>query len=327
MVQTRRSTNPDADAGVSSVAAPPVSAAAPPPAAKASRVNVKRIKSSASAAIKPKNYYRPNLKKDEQPNQKYDKRPNSVAQREEEKKQGSLFGWSVLAPGRPKKATETEKVPEANATESNPEPEENAPRVTQKPPPRGKYQKYEGDTEKAMVAAVEAYILAGSDSPYEAAVTAAQEVIPNYEPKRTTLLSRVSKEKERREQAASNDEHRFDRKQPAGRGLTSNDEVELLQSLVADCDNKNNGLSRKGAIQVLSKITGASLKKATEHFKYLVRAGKLSKLKRGGRVVKAQATTTNRTAVTTEKLLRTFMAQEEGKCEVFIHSGHIPHRC
>mmetsp|Transcript_22709 Transcript_22709/g.37423 ORF Transcript_22709/g.37423 Transcript_22709/m.37423 type:complete len:277 (+) Transcript_22709:69-899(+) len=272
MVQTRRSTNPDADAGVSSVAAPPVSAAAAPPAAKASRVNVKRIKSSASAAIKPKNYYRPNLKKDEQPNQKYDKRPNSVAQREEEKKQGSLFGWSVLAPGRPKKATETEKVPEANATESNPEPEENAPRVTQKPPPRGKYQKYEGDTEKA------------TDSPYEAAVTAAQEVIPNYEPKRTTLLSRVSKEKERREQAASNDEHRFDRKQPAGRGLTSNDEVELLQSLVADCDNKNNGLSRKGAIQVLSKITGASLKKATEHFKYLVRAGKLSKLRYDVRV-------------------------------------------
>ena len=168
-----------------------------------------------------------------------------------------------------------------------------------------------------MQAAVHAYILAGNDSPFAAAKAAAHEIIPNYDLKRTTVRSRVEKEKKRREEAASNDEHYFDRKQPGGRGLTSNDDREMIQSIAANCDNKNDGLTRKGIIQLVTKFTGSTYEKAKEHYKYLVRSGKLNKLKRGGRTVKAQATTTNRTAVTTEKLFRTYLSQEEGKCKLF----------
>ena len=300
-----------------------------PKAAKASSATPK-IRSTASAAIKPKiGYDRPNRKKGEQPEQKYDNRPSNNAEREKLKTSMSLFGYSLLKPGRPRKEAvdETEKVPEEDATKSNSE--EVASRVTQKSAPRGKYRKYnDGDQGKAMDAAVEAYILAGSNNPFEAAKAAAQEIIPNYLPIRSTVATRAANEKERRQQAASNDEHLYDRKQPGGRGLTSNDDVQLLQSIAVNRDNNNNGLSRKGAIQIISKITGAPVKKATEHFKYLVRAGKLKKLKGDGKAVKAQETTTNRTAVTTKKLFRTFMAQEEGKCEVLnVHFDYIFHHC
>ena len=48
-------------------------------------------------------------------------------------------------------------------------------------------------------------------------------------------------------------------------------------------------------------------KTAENHYDYLVRSRQLPELKRGGRVLSTQATTTNRTATTTAKLLRTHM--------------------
>ncbi len=46
-----------------------------------------------------------------------------------------------------------------------------------------------------------------------------------------------------------------------------------------------------------------SHKKAEDHFDYMIQKKMLPALKRGGRTVLAQPTTTNRTATTTEKLL------------------------
>ncbi len=323
MFNPRRSTRlASAAATTPPAAAPPAAAAAAaaaPPAANESSNGEgvkKRIKTSASAAIKPKSFFRPNKSKGDQPKLAYDKRPTNIAAKEKQKKAGKLWGYSFLKPGRPSKTVVTEKAVEAeDVSESNPE--DIISRVKQQPPSRGAYQKYEGKTEEAMQAAVHAYILAGDDSPFAAAKAAAHDITPNYDLKRSTVLSRVEKEKKRREEAASNDEHHFDRKQPgAGRGLTSNDDREMIQSFAANCDNKNDGLTRKGMIQLVSKVTGATIEKAKEHYKYLVRSGKLNKLKRGGRTVKAQATTTNRTAVTTEKLFRTYLSQEEGKCKL-----------
>ena len=58
-------------------------------------------------------------------------------------------------------------------------------------------------------------------------------------------------------------------------------------------------------IVLIAKLFGIPYKTAENHFDYLIKSKQLNELKRGGRVVAAQATTTNRTAITTQKLLRT----------------------
>ena len=60
------------------------------------------------------------------------------------------------------------------------------------------------------------------------------------------------------------------------------------------------------------------MKKAENHYDFFIRANKLPQLKRGGRVVSAQATTTNLTAITTAKLLRTHETVALGKVITFL---------
>lgn len=55
---------------------------------------------------------------------------------------------------------------------------------------------------------------------------------------------------------------------------------------------------------------GVTRNKAEWHLDYLIKNGMLPQLKRGGRVVSSQATTTQRTAITTEKLLRNHTTYE-----------------
>ena len=64
-------------------------------------------------------------------------------------------------------------------------------------------------------------------------------------------------------------------------------------------------------ISIISELKSVTTKKAENHYEYLVRSKTLNQLKNDGRVVTAQATTTNRTAITTEKLLRTYTIQEQ----------------
>ena len=58
------------------------------------------------------------------------------------------------------------------------------------------------------------------------------------------------------------------------------------------------GMTRAEMLQFLIELTGARDKKQAEnHYDYLVRTNQLPQLKNGGRVVKAQATTTKRSCI------------------------------
>ena len=56
---------------------------------------------------------------------------------------------------------------------------------------------------------------------------------------------------------------------------------------------------------LIAELFGVSYKTGESHFDYLIKSKQLNELKCGGRVVVAQATTTNRTVITTQKLFRT----------------------
>lgn len=278
-------------------------------------------KPSGDKPIKPKNFCRPQNKQPP-PKLTYEKRPKNDAERAEARKNGSMWGWCSKPPGRPKKdesveiEEDAEDAPPQLVTRANTAPAASR-HVATPTAPRGRYKKYEGREGEAMDAATDAYIAAGNNEPYEAAKRAAAEICSTCVPNRTTLISRVKKEKERRQKAASGDDHIYDRKTESEKhGLTSKEDREFLQDIAVARDNNNNGMGRKEMIHTLAAIKGVSIVKATNHYKYLVRAGHLKKLKRGGRVVRAQETTTNRTAITTEKLMRTYLSQEEGKCFV-----------
>ena len=115
----------------------------------------------------------------------------------------------------------------------------------------------------------------------------------------------------------------FDRKETSvssksnpGRGrasLTSKATRDLLQNIAVARDANNNGMGRKEMITFISEIENVKIKTADNHYGYLVRTNQLPKLKRSGRVMAAQPTTTNRTAITTEKLLRTYNTMTLGE--------------
>ena len=63
-------------------------------------------------------------------------------------------------------------------------------------------------------------------------------------------------------------------------------------------------MSRGGVIGLIQKITGASFKKSKQYLYYLRKAKLWPKLNNHGALQTAQATTTKRSGVTTEKLLR-----------------------
>lgn len=87
--------------------------------------------------------------------------------------------------------------------------------------------------------------------------------------------------------------------------LSAVDDVDLMQSIICCRDKNGNGMSQKEVISMVMDICGASSMKAAEnHFDYLIRSGKLQKLKRGGRVIKAQPTTTKRCCINVAQQLR-----------------------
>ena len=87
--------------------------------------------------------------------------------------------------------------------------------------------------------------------------------------------------------------------------LTTNSDRELLQHIAKSRDEMNRGMSRKEMIVLIAELFGIPYKTAENHFDYLIKSKQLNELKRGGRVVAAQATTTNCTAITTQKLICT----------------------
>ena len=82
------------------------------------------------------------------------------------------------------------------------------------------------------------------------------------------------------------------------RSLLSNNFVVVLQDIIQKRYKEDNGFSRKQTIQLIVDLGVAySDNQAENHLDYLIRIVRLDKLKRNGRVVAAQATTTERSQI------------------------------
>ena len=97
------------------------------------------------------------------------------------------------------------------------------------------------------------------------------------------------------------------------KALPSKGTILYLQEVAKARDESNRGRPRKEMIQLISDIQSCPIKTASNHYEWLVRTKKLPELNRGGRVVTAQPTTTNRAVITTQKLMQTHTTMKEGK--------------
>ena len=71
-----------------------------------------------------------------------------------------------------------------------------------------------------------------------------------------------------------------------------------MEDIIIKRDTENLGMSRKEVIQVISELGQAKLfVQAENHLDYLIRAKRMTRLKRLGRVVSSQATTTERSQI------------------------------
>jgi len=96
----------------------------------------------------------------------------------------------------------------------------------------------------------------------------------------------------------------FDRgvNQYSTRSLTSELDRAYIQQLIVLRDMHNNGMTRTEVIALIQKLATCSFAKAEQHWYYCRRMKFFTELKNHGAVQSAQATTTKRSGVTTEKL-------------------------
>ena len=77
------------------------------------------------------------------------------------------------------------------------------------------------------------------------------------------------------------------------RALLLENQVNYVEDIIVKRDTANLGISRKEVIQVISELDQEKLiVQAENHLYYLIKAKRMTHLKRLGRVVEAQATTT-----------------------------------
>jgi len=82
------------------------------------------------------------------------------------------------------------------------------------------------------------------------------------------------------------------------KALLGNDEIKWLQDVVHQRDINNEGMSRKEVVKVIAEVGRCpNLEKAEYHLNYLIRKKALNRLKREGRVVTAQSTTSERSQI------------------------------
>ena len=94
----------------------------------------------------------------------------------------------------------------------------------------------------------------------------------------------------------------------SSRGLLSDELITVLQDIIWKRDEINNGVSCKEAIQLIVDLGQCiSSRSAENRLDYLIRKKKLTGLKRGGRVVTAQSTTTERSQINCEQQLRWYV--------------------
>lgn len=88
-------------------------------------------------------------------------------------------------------------------------------------------------------------------------------------------------------------------------GLLTDMQVRDLSDIIVYRDRNNNGVERREAIQYIMEISGCGSRKTAEnHLDYLIRSKRFPNLKRDGRVMKAQATTTKRSQITIAQQFR-----------------------
>ena len=76
--------------------------------------------------------------------------------------------------------------------------------------------------------------------------------------------------------------------------LLNQQQLQFIKDVIQARDFMNNGMPRHEAIALISDISSSTTKAAENHFDYLIRAGKLPELDKGGRTIVAQATTSDR---------------------------------
>ena len=88
-------------------------------------------------------------------------------------------------------------------------------------------------------------------------------------------------------------------------GLTSRSTREYLQSMANLRDDNNRGMTRKEMNCFIAEIETVSMKCAENYYNHSICSKQIPDLKRNGRVVSAQTTTINWTAIMTTRLLCT----------------------
>lgn len=250
-----------------------------------------------------------------------DWRPKNDDEKEEARMSQSMLGYINLGPGRPKKST---GVSSGKFTKSKPVPAKAPPKPKVKPKvvKRGSYKKEDNgsDYELAMELGIRSLIVSNGNMQL-----AMEDIDEEYKgmsssiPK-STLRSRWQKRVKLMSKSCNKEEvvdnlSLFDRSKDndVGNKLTTEADRNILMQIAVARDNNNKGMSRKEMITFIAEIKGVQWKTAENHYDYLIRIKALNKLKGGGRVVTAQSTTTNRTAITSAKLLRTHETFDLGK--------------
>ena len=87
--------------------------------------------------------------------------------------------------------------------------------------------------------------------------------------------------------------------------LLSSESVDLLQNIICKRDHTNTGVSRAESITMIVDLGQAKCRKTAEnHLDYLIREKRLTRVKRNGRVITAQATTSERCQISVKQQFR-----------------------
>jgi hypothetical protein len=209
-----------------------------------------------------------------------------------QKKRGLITGWmnSNISKGRPPKTAEPEKAPKEGGGGQD----------VQVPKSRGSYTNWD-DPENA------AHLRAAALAAVHEKGVSINDVLERFNLTEIHGKPQISRQQiDRKILELKKDEQSnnsiITKKKP--NGLISDDEVKFLEEAIVKRDLANNGMDRKEVITYIQNLTGCDFKTAENHFHHLQRSNKFPRLKRGGRVVVAQKTTTKRSQIRTESQLR-----------------------
>ena len=245
--------------------------------------------------------------------------PRNAIQRAEARDKGLITGFlSNRKRGAPPKLHNNPKVPRVTHTTTVTvavTPIVTATIVPDKPTTsRGKYKNWKLEQYKsALDRAAEASL--NGDDPQLAA--GADIIIPG-----ATLRKRVKEIKATLSERKGAEYYLYLRDFERGsnrdstRCLTSELDRSYIQQLIVLRDMHNNGMTRSEVIGLIQKLATCSFAKAEQHWYYCRRKKLFPELKNHGAVRSAQATTTKRSGVTTEKLLRWHGTVDEALIEL-----------